>query len=76
MKGTQKTCIVFATLPEGLTLFQGSSRVAQRVTNLTSIHEDAGLISDLAQWLRIWHCHELWCRSKMRLGSGVAVALV
>ena len=19
--------------------------------------------------LRIWHCHELWCRSKMRLGS-------
>ena len=26
--------------------------------------------------LRIWHCHELWCRSKMWLGSGVAVALV
>ena len=19
--------------------------------------------------LRIWHCHELWCRSQMRLGS-------
>ena len=49
MKGTQKTCIVFATLPEGLTLFQGSSRVAQRVTNLTSIHEDADLIPDLTQ---------------------------
>ena len=26
--------------------------------------------------LRIWCCHELWCRSQMRLGSGVAVALV
>ena len=25
---------------------------------------------------RIWHCRELWCRSQMRLGSGVAVALV
>ena len=25
--------------------------------------------------LRIWHCHELWCRSQMRLGSGVAVAV-
>ena len=26
--------------------------------------------------LRIWHCHELWSRSQMQLGSGVAVALV
>ena len=25
--------------------------------------------------LRIWHCRELRCRSQMRLGSGVAVAL-
>ena len=25
--------------------------------------------------LRIWHCYELWCRSQMRLGSGVPVAL-
>ena len=25
--------------------------------------------------LRIRHCHKLWCRSQMRLGSGVAVAL-
>ena len=25
--------------------------------------------------LRIRCCHELWCRLKMRLGSGVAVAL-
>ena len=26
--------------------------------------------------LRIWHCHELWCRSQMRLGSGIGVAVV
>ena len=45
-------------------------------TNLTSNHEDAGWIPGPTQWLRIWHCHELWCRSKMRLGSGVAVAVV
>ena len=24
---------------------------------------------------RICHCHELWCRSQMWLGSGVAVAV-
>ena len=26
--------------------------------------------------LRIWSCHELWCRSQMRLRSAIAVALV
>ena len=25
--------------------------------------------------LKIWHCHELWCRSQTRLGSGIAVAV-
>ena len=25
--------------------------------------------------LKIWHCHKLWCRSQMRLGSGIAVAV-
>ena len=25
--------------------------------------------------LRIWHCHELWCRWQMWLGSGTAVAV-
>ena len=24
---------------------------------------------------RIWHCSELWCRSQMQLGSGVAMAV-
>ena len=25
--------------------------------------------------LRIWRCHELWCRLQMRLGSGIVVAV-
>ena len=29
----------------------------------------------LLSGLRIWHCHELWCRSQMLLGSRIAVAL-
>ena len=30
---------------------------------------------DLLSESRIWCCCELWCRSQMRLGSGVAVAV-
>ena len=30
----------------------------------------------LLSGLRIWHCLELWCRSQMLLGSGMAVAVV
>ena len=26
--------------------------------------------------LSIWHCRDLWCRSQMRVGSHVAVAVV
>ena len=29
----------------------------------------------LLRWLRIWHCHGLWCRPQMWLGSDVAVAV-
>ena len=41
------------------------------VMNPTSIHEDTGLIPGPAHWVK-----ELWCRSQMPLGSGVAVAVV
>ena len=53
----------------------GSSRCGSAETNLTSIHKDTGSIPDLARWLRIWHCLELWYRSQMQVGSGMAVAV-
>ena len=48
--------------------------VAQWLTNPTRIHEVEGSTPGLAQWLRIWHCCELWLQT--RLGSHVVVALV
>ena len=44
--------------------------------NLTSIHEDVGLIPGVLSGLRIQCCSELRCRSQMRFGSGVALAVV
>ena len=33
-------------------------------------------LASLLSVLRMRRCHELWCRSQMWLGSGVAVAVV
>ena len=47
---------------------EGIPVMAQWFMNLTS---NCRLLSGL----RIWRCSELWCRSQMQLGSGIAVAL-
>ena len=48
--------------------------MAQWLMSMTRNYEVADSIPDLAQ-LKMQHCCELWCRSQMWLGSGVAVAL-
>ena len=53
-----------------------SSVLTQQVANTTSMHEDAGSIPDLAQWDKVRALPWLWCRTQMRLGSHVAVAVV
>ena len=52
-----------------------SSCGGSAVMNLTSNHEDAGSILGLSG-LRIWHCHELCCRSQTWFRFHVAVAVV
>ena len=50
--------------------------VAQGVKNLTSIHEDGGLLLATLSGLWIQHYHKLQLRSQIWLGSRVAAAVV
>ena len=57
---------------------KGVPIVAQQVKNPTSIYKDEGLIPGPTQQAEdlIHHCCELWYRSQMWLGPGIAVAVV
>ena len=46
--------------------------MAQQVKNPTSIHEDASLIPGLTQWFKDPALPQLWHRSQMQIGSGIA----
>ena len=55
---------------------KGVPVMVQWLMNPTSIHEDVVRFLTLPSGLKIRCCHELWCRSKMWLGSRVGVAVV
>ena len=53
-----------------------SSHCGAAVLNLTRIHEEAGLIPGLTQWVKDLALSDLWYRLQTWLGSRVAMAVV
>ena len=53
----------------------GSSHHGSAVSDPNSITRMWVRSLALLSGVRIWHCHELWCRLQSRLGSRIAVAL-
>ena len=49
-----------------------SSHCGTEERNLTRNHEVVGLIPGLSG-LRVWHCHELWCRSQTWLRADLVL---
>ena len=45
------------------------------LARLASMSMWVGSLASLSG-LRLWHCHELWYRFQMQLGSGIAVDVV